>query len=146
MAITDTDLPYLIEQRLAASAAITALVSTRIRPMVLNENESIPAIRYEMISSESFTYLGGSGKECRTRIQIDCYGSTTIQAAQVAAAVKNNLDGLGATALGDLWIYDCVMDNRYDMVDRPEPGSKHFRKRRVMDFVITHTEPSPSLI
>lgn len=145
MAITDTDITYRIEQRLADSAAITALVGTRIRPLVLKENESMPAIRYEMISSQSWPGLSASGKECQSRIQIDCYGSTTIQAAQVAAAVKNNLDGLAGVTLGSIRIHDCVMDNRYDMVDPPADGSKHWRKRRTMDFVITHTEPTPDL-
>lgn len=145
MAITDTDIAYRIEQRLAASSPIAALVATRIRPMVLNENEQMPAIRYEMLSSDSWATLGESGKECQSRIQIDCYGSTMIQAAQVAAAVKSNLDGLAGVTLGSVFVWDCVMDNRYDMVDPPPAGGKHWRKRRTMDFVVTHSEPTPTL-
>lgn len=144
MAITDEDLTFLICQRLKDSASVSALVSGRVRPDTLNENETMPAIRYDLITKNSWKTLQGSGDKATSRVQIECYGTTRLEANAVAAAVKNNLDGFRGP-LGDLNIFDCVMDNQYDSIDPPTSGSKHWRKRRVLDFLITHTEPTPTL-
>lgn len=144
MAITDEDIGFLICQRLLDSATVTALVADRVRPDVLEPNETKPAIRYEVLNWIPFERASGDFVEGQSRIQLDCYGSTRLQANQLAAAVKSNLHGFSGS-LGNIVIHDCVMDNRYDRTDPPADGSKHWRKRRTMDFIITHTEPAPTL-
>lgn len=140
MAITDEDIGFLICQRLLASAPVIALVATRVRPDTIDPNETLPAIRYELVTSDPWGNLNGPAKEAKTRIQIDCYGSTRLQSSTVAAAVRSDLDGFTGT-LGSLYIFDCVLDNKYDSVDPPPTGGKQWRKRRTLDFVVTHTEP-----
>lgn len=144
MAITEEDIGFLIFQRLLASVAVSTIVGDRVKPDTLDQKQTLPAIRYEMIASESFQTLQKSGHLMRTRIQVDCYGATRLQANTVAAAVKNNLDGFSGI-LGSLQVFSCVLDNRFDSVDPPQSGGATWRKRRTMDFVIVHTEPTPSL-
>ena len=144
MAITDHDIGFLLCQRLLASEAVTALVETRIRPDTIDPNEKLPAIRYELITSDSWHHLGGSSAEARTRIQFDCYGALRVDAARVADAVRNCLDGFTGS-LGSIWVSDCVLDNRFDRTDPPADGAKQWRKRRTLDFVVVHTEPKPTL-
>lgn len=144
MPITSTDVGFLLMQRLAGSNSVQSLVSDRIRPMVLNENEEIPAIRYEMVSTDRWGRLTGGAGEATTRVQFDCYGNESDEAAAVAEAVVNRLDGFNGP-LGDIHVYDCTLDNMYDRIDPPPPGGKQFRKRRTTDFIVTHTRPIPDL-
>jgi hypothetical protein len=144
VAITDTDISFLIHQRLKANNAVAALVSSRIRPDTIDPNEVMPAIRYEVVRSGSWHNVNAEPSEATTQLQIDCYGATRLEANTVAAAVVNNLDGLTGD-IGDVFINDCVLDNTYDRVDPPPAGGKNFRKRRTLDFIITHTTPTPTL-
>ncbi len=144
MAITDDDLGFLLRQRLAAESAVTALVNDRIRPDTLATNEIMPAIRYEMISSSQWELLNTPPTDAQSRIQIDAYGATRLECNNLAEVIRKNLHGFSGT-LGNIRIYDCFMDNRYDSVDNPEAGSSTWRKRRTMDFVISHSEPVPTL-
>jgi hypothetical protein len=144
MAITDDDICFLLASHLGDSSSVSALVGDRIRPDVVTQNSSLPAIRYELIAEEPWNVLSGETSESQSRVQFDCYAMTRIQANQLAAAVKNRLHGFSGS-LGNIVVVDCFVDNQYDTVDPPVAGGNKFRKRRVMDFVITHTVPTPTL-
>ncbi|MEM8668727.1 MAG: DUF3168 domain-containing protein [Planctomycetota bacterium] len=144
MAITDEDIAWQIERRLATDSDVAGLVGNRIRPQVIEPNEAMPAIRYEELSHNYWPLLNQPMTDGQTRLQIDCYGQTSLQARQVAAAVKSSLHGFSGL-LGSIRVFDCVMDTRYDRVDPPPPGGKSWRKRRTMDFLISHSEPAPTL-
>ncbi|MEO9590245.1 DUF3168 domain-containing protein [Rhodopirellula bahusiensis] len=144
MAITETDISFLIYQRLKDNDSIWAMVNPRIRPDTIDPNEVMPAIRYEVVRSRPWHSISTEPSETTTQLQIDCYGATRLEANTVAAAVVNNLDGFTGE-LGEIFVNDCVLDNTYDRVDPPPAGGKNFRKRRTLDFVITHTSPTPTL-
>ena len=104
----------------------------------------MPAIRYEVVNYTPWTLLNAPMTDGQTRLQIDCYDKTSsIIAATVAEAVRKSLHGFSGT-LGSVRVYDCIMDNRYDRFAPPPPGGKHWRKRRTMDFLISHKDPTPT--
>lgn len=144
MAITDTDIGFLIAKRLMASASVGAMVGDRIRPDTIDPNEVMPAIRYEAVQSGPWPRLNDPPKESLTRLQIDCYGTTRLEANAAADAAENNLSGFSGE-LGSVLVFDCTLDNKFDRTDPPASGSKHWRKRRTLDFVIAHTTPVPDL-
>lgn len=145
MSIQDTDIAFAFFQRLKGSTNVTDLVGERIRPDTLKQKETLPAVRYELISSESWQHLGGASGEARSRIQIDSYADTRLMANELAAAVKNLFDGFRGV-IASIEVFDCYMDNKYDRVDPPPHGGDTFRKRRTLDFIVTHTEPTPTLL
>lgn len=152
MSSAGSDIAELVAQRLGKAQRLTTLVANRIRPEVLKPKEQIPAITYETINVDDFYHLGGAAGEAQTRIQIDSYGRTRREANQVAFIVNDVLSGLGGVWLGEegpaddrVFVSEITRDNRYDRRDPPTSGSDDFRYRRVQDYLVTHTEPQPTL-
>ena len=72
---------------------ITDLVSTRIYPMVRDQKDGLPAITYQVIGGvRRYTFDGPMGMVAG-RVQINCFASTLLAAAELAAAVRGVLDG-----------------------------------------------------
>lgn len=152
MASGNSDIAELVAARLGQAARITTLVENRIRPQHLKKKEALPAITYETVTTDDFYHLQGAAGEAQTRIQIDSYGATRREANQVAFLVNDVLSGLGGVWLGEddagddrVFVSEITRDNKYDRDDPPEPGSDVFRYRRVQDYLVTHTEPVPTL-
>jgi len=82
-----------IYQLLSCDSTITDLVSTRIYPQVRDQEDGLPAITYQMISQLHGADLTGSNGLVEGRIQINCFASTILAAAQLADIVKNSLSG-----------------------------------------------------
>lgn len=129
----------------------TGLVEQRIYPDALPQTSKLPAIRYMLVSSDEQHDLSGASGYAFSRVQFDCYATTRRGANAVAAAVVDLLDGLTGE-LSDpavpavvVRVDDCTLDNKYDRIDPPPAGSDQRRYRRVVDFVVSHTTPAPSL-
>lgn len=138
------DLSEELQARLHDSATVRNKTGGRIRPLVIEPEEKLPAIAYSTVDSESWTHLGGASGEAQTRVQFDCYGRTRREANEVADTVIDCLHTFTGT-LTTITVVDCVLDNKYDRIDPPAKGSTAWRHRRVIDFLVTHSEATPSL-
>ncbi len=77
---------------LSATSAITALVKDRIYPLILPQNQDLPAISYtRIIGMPVYSLKGYSGLD-NVHVQIDCWASTYAGAKAVAAAVLAAID------------------------------------------------------
>lgn len=140
-----TDIGELMQRRLQQSQHLSNLVAGRIRPGAIEQSEVLPAVKYEILSSDSQSDLQGASGEAFTRFQCDCYGNTASEASLVAAAVTDVLHGYRGQLGDNVFVYDCLQDNKFDRRDPPPPGSRKWRYRRVVDFAISHTESTPTL-
>jgi len=90
----------MIEQEiyklLSGDTDITDLVSTRIYPWVREQADGLPAITYQMISNIYNADINGLNGFVEARVQINCFASTIIAAAQLANVVKNSIGSLKA--------------------------------------------------
>lgn len=139
-----TDVAELLAERLTRHAALRDLVGDRIRPDALEPGEELPAVAYKTTSTIPYQHLGGASAFAQSRVTFGAYGRTRREANRVAAQIRDALDGL-AGPLGGLTICDCVRDNDYAALDPPTPGDERWRRRRVVDFVVSYLEPTPSL-
>lgn len=107
--------------RLTAHAGVSALVGTRIYPLLMPQTPVLPAITYQRISAEHIASIGGHSGLENPRIQIDIwalsYNTSKALAAQVRAALTESMDGFAALLLTDLddyepetRIYRCSLD------------------------------------
>ncbi len=79
---------------LAADANVSALVGSRIYPLLLPQRCTLPAIAYQRISRMGVHAHTGPSGLARCRIQYTCVGRTYAEVKSVATAVRQALDGL----------------------------------------------------
>ncbi len=78
---------------LQVNAGVSALVSERIYALSLPQRVTLPAIRYQVIStSPEVAHNGPSGLQ-RNRIQLTVHAATYASAQAVAGALRRALDG-----------------------------------------------------
>ncbi len=85
---------------MAATAGITALVSTRIYPLVMPVGHAWPAITYNGDDHNLVQTFDGQTGLTRSYYQIDAWAQTYIEAQQLATAIraafKNYTGAMGA--------------------------------------------------
>lgn len=78
---------------LEGNAGVSALVGARIYPLILPQRVTLPAIRYQVISTlPQPTHNGASGLR-QYRIQLSVHAATYSAAQAVAEALHTALDG-----------------------------------------------------
>lgn len=112
-----------IYSELIAAPALTALISTRVYPLVLPEGCARPAIVIQKISTDGFNSLDGANDLEYPRFQFSCYGESYSSAVSVALQLKEAVKG---SAL----LKEYLSSERDDY----EPETKLFR--RTVDFMI----------
>ena len=77
---------------LSTSTAITALVASRIYPIVISENSHLPAIDYSFVGGSASPTLTTTGTQ-KYRLEVNCWGSTYADAVTLRNAVIGTLNG-----------------------------------------------------
>lgn len=85
---------------LTANAGVTAIVSTRVYPVVIPQAATLPAVAYQRISATREHNLGGPGGLTRVRFQLTMAAATYAAMKALANAVRVALDGYRGTVSG----------------------------------------------
>jgi hypothetical protein len=78
---------------LMADSGVTDLISTRLFPLVVPQDVTLPAVAYQRISGIPQNAHDGSSGLTVARIQFTCHGSSYTSAKAVAAALRAALNG-----------------------------------------------------
>lgn len=134
-----------IRDYLLANSSVSALISNRLWPMVLDQSWPIssgPAVTYEFISSvDSHTLSGGRVELTQSRIQFVCYAATFAAAMAVARAIRKS----GITAIKGLYsgvdIRGVMIEDgiRTDF-DPPTDGQAESRYLAEFDLKVSYQE------
>jgi len=90
-----------IKSRLAATAAVTAIVSDRIRPVVAAQYEDAVAhVTYQVTAVENLDCLDGEATHRNESFQVDCYAPTFAACKALADAVQDALHYYQGTSGG----------------------------------------------
>jgi len=123
----------LVRNMLANDAGVTALVSTRIYPVVLPQTPTYPALVYQRISGPP---RSGSSTFRQSRYQVDCwangatgYGDATALAAAVVAAAEDYTAGAQLPAIRGTYTANLLDD--YD------PDIEAYRV--IVDLIVSTT-------
>lgn len=79
--------------RLNATPGVTALVGTRIYPMLIPQGAAMPAVTYQRISTVRPGSLRGPVGQADPRIQVNSWADTYGTAKALADQVRRSLDG-----------------------------------------------------
>jgi hypothetical protein len=86
----------LIEQdvytALSTDSTVTAIVASRIYPVALPKDPTLPAIDYRFVAGSNTPAFGTSGAQ-RYRIEVNCWGNTYADAVTLRNAVVKALSG-----------------------------------------------------
>lgn len=144
------DIAMLLAARCVTAAQVTTVIGLRMRPDVLEPNEQLPAATYEVLNADNWHHLRGAQGEAQSRVEFNCYAATRESANKAAYAIRDVLDGFTGTLTHDdvdyATVADCIVDNCYCRREPDAPGSNRWRYRTLIDFVVTHSEPVPSLV
>lgn len=73
---------------LTGASGVSAIVGSRVYPIILPQKTTLPAITYLRVSgAQEISLSGHSGLES-PRIQVDCWATSYAQAKSLAAAVQ----------------------------------------------------------
>ncbi len=132
---------------LILDADVTALVGSRVFPLIVPQNQPMPAIRYNLITSESEVNLGGVDGAVRATVQLDCYAATYAGAVDLAEKVRVALvaDVNGARTMGSTAVTQTRLTAKSDEQPFKEPtASDDWRFNRSLDFELDYTEAAPA--
>ena len=79
---------YAVRRQLLDNAAVAALVSDRIYPLMIPQGEPLPAITYSVVATDEDNQEGDADTLARARVQLDCWATTYKQANDLARAVR----------------------------------------------------------
>lgn len=120
---------------ISGDTTLTDLVSTRIYPQVREQADGLPAITYQMINQIHGSDMSGNNGLVESRVQINCFASTILAAAQLADLVKTSLGGFHG---GDI---ECILleeTNDLPMIEPENESMNVFAK--TMDFYVLYKE------
>lgn len=124
-----------IRKHLQQNALISTEIGNRIYPLVAPEGEQGSTIVYQRIStSRQLTHTGGPVNLVQARIQIDAYTTGYDINRQIAAAIKQSLDGQAFTESG-IVVQLCKLDNELEDFE-----SATLEYRTTLDFIVTYEE------
>jgi uncharacterized protein DUF3168 len=128
----------MIEQGLVtyllANPGLSALIGNRLHEKVLPQNPTVPAIVWQLISDPHEQTHSGPSELAHPRFQFACWAKTTLEAVQVARALRLALNGY-AGAMGAEETFGSFLLDQHDFPD-PETGLT----RRIADYRIWHKE------
>lgn len=84
-------------QYLLSISAVSTLVGTRIRVMRLQQNETLPAISYMIDDSWRIESQKGGTGLVRTRMQVDHWAASMLDARTLSEATRKVLQGFRGT-------------------------------------------------
>lgn len=124
-------------ERLLATAGVTNLVGTRIRPIQLKQGEALPALTWQTIDIEPSNGSTGLGNHAMARIQVDSLATTYGGAKALAAAVRTALSGWSSsTASPNVAPVHWLGDN--DLDAELEPGQDKPTHAIASDFLLQY--------
>jgi hypothetical protein len=86
----------------------------RVRPMLLPEGTTFPAIVYQVVATNPLTSMDGVNALQMKRMQIDCYGQNAVSAKTLAQAVHLALDGFRGVLSEGTLVQSCLPNQDVD--------------------------------
>lgn len=86
-----------VRAKLAATAGVTAVVSTRIYPQLPTQEFTLPCLVYSVLGSEAQPSLSrGAAALKRYSVKVDCYAATELAAQQLGKLVRDAITPSGS--------------------------------------------------
>lgn len=132
-----TSIRDAIRKQLTDTAAVVAICSTRIYPLVLPQNPTLPACVINILLDEPQDDISGMAGLFKAEIQIDSYAETLQACQNLAEEIRLSLQGWNGTKLS------VVVDGVYleTSLDGFEPEVSDYKQ--IQRFQVWYTRGNP---
>ncbi|MEW5921568.1 MAG: DUF3168 domain-containing protein [Bacillota bacterium] len=122
---------------LSSHVGLTALVGSRIYPLVMPQGTTLPAVTFSKVSGPRVHAMQHDAGLAYPRFQVSCWGSTYKQAKEVAAQVRAALQDFKGTmgGPGGAEVSGVFLEDETDLY---EPNTQIYHV--ALDFIIWHNE------
>ena len=131
-----------IYNRLSSTGELTRKIADRIWPEVAVDNNETPYVVYSLIDDVDDVSLLGLSNRIETRVQVDCWSATMIEARELAIAVRDALISMSGT-FGDVVIQTVRPDGRRSNSEPENESGGQGLFGVSGDFVFSWHEPPP---
>ena len=144
--MTDTaDLGLELKTYLKTVAAVTTLVGTgtsaRIYFHQARQKAAVPYIVFDIYGDHSFEHLSGIAGLIRSRVQINCYGTSSSQSHSLSEKVRLSLQGKRNLSVGSILMHGIESIEGFERgFDSPETGDDTPRWYVERDYIMTYSE------
>ena len=83
---------------LLADVTLAALIGTRLYPLILPQDPTVPAITFQWISGQRAHAADGAVGLASPRVQFDCWAETYLDVEATFEALRKRLDGFQGAA------------------------------------------------
>ena len=134
-----TDASAMVYNLLAADSGVAAIVGTRIRPDVMDDGETLPALVYWRVSGIHYNTINGAKAEiAEARFTIESYATTRKGANDLAEAVRLAMIDLPTSNVAVRHV--SVETGQQHYVNYPTDGTEVVRYVTAQDFRLTFKE------
>ncbi len=132
------DIESAIVTRLLATSAVTTIVDTRVEPVIINQTTELPCVTYQRTGGGPLNTMGGVSDTFNTLLQIDCWSTTYVVLAALAAAVRTALSGWSSTgSTPPVSGFHLIEEEDVPILPKSGESAPIFRRR--LQFNIWHT-------
>ena len=141
---TNSPLQRALYKKLSEDSDISSIVSTRISPLVLDQELALPAITYEVSTSRPYSDLSGATELISVDFDFFCMGETFLDASDLAEEVRKALSGFrGTIAINvggaiNVEVLGCTHTNDRTDYAAPVDGDRQGTYIRMLSFLISY--------
>jgi hypothetical protein len=125
---------------LSTQVAITAVVGTRMYPVLAPASAGLPFVTYQRLDEQEEGWLLGRSGLSRATYQLDVWGATPAQAEAVVLALKSTLDRYRGL-MGSVPVRQCTLVSILDGLEDPLEGQTQGLWRHTLTAEIWFHEP-----
>lgn len=141
---TNSPLERALYKKLSEDSDISSIVSTRISPLVLDQELTLPAITYEISTSRPYSDLSGAVELISVDFDFFCMADTFLGASDLAEEVRKALSGfrgsifINVGGLVNVQILGCTHTNDRTDYAAPVDGGRQGSYIRMLSFLISY--------
>ena len=122
---------------LLADATLGGLIGTRLYPLKLPQDPTVPAMTYQWVSGQRAHAADGAVGLASPRVQFDCWAQTYLEVEAMLEALRKRLDGFQGTVGSSpgSWIQGAFFETERDDYD-----DEVRLYRRSADFFVWYEE------
>jgi hypothetical protein len=111
-----------IYARLAVDAGVVAL-NAGVYPALAPKESELPYLVYTQVGGATVNSLAGANRLQSARLRFSCYGTSYADAKNLAAALKNSLNGLAVTLPGGITVQGAWLEFEGDDAESDLQGT-----------------------